>query len=132
MVLVIDDMDQLNSLARKAKSFIEQPNDALGHCDVRSDNIAHNVRTGETRFVDWNWTSYTPKSMGATEFLVDMARRGVNVEKWVGHLNLDMLAAVVGFYLKRCLEEPLAPGNTLREVQAESAAITLMLYELVS
>lgn len=132
IVTVLDDTDRLESLASEGRDFARQPNDYIGHCDVRSDNIAYNMRTGDARFVDWNWFSYTPKLMGTTEFLVDMARRGINVERWAEYLNPEMLAAVVGFYAKRCLDEPLAPGNTLREMQAEGAAIALMLHDLVS
>ena len=132
MVMVLDDAQKLQQLSDEARSFAAQPNDSLGHCDVRSDNIAYNVRTGDARFVDWNWMSYTPKLMGSTEFLIDMARRGIDVEPWATYLNPEMLAAVVGFYAKRCLDEPLAPGNTLRVMQAESAAIALILHDLVA
>lgn len=125
---LLTDEKALSELSIKASALIDQPNDFFGHCDVRSDNIAYNSSTGQVKFVDWNWASYISSGFGATEFLVDMARRGVDVSPWVGDLNIELLAAVVGFYTKRCLQDPLAPGNTLRDVQAQSAAVALNLY----
>lgn len=122
--------NMLKNLSTRAASLIEQPNDCFGHCDVRSDNIAYNSSTGQVKFVDWNWASLVTAGFGATEFLIDMSRRGVDVTPWLDDLNTEMLAAVVGFYLKRCLEDPLAPGNTLRDFQAQSAAVALNLYDM--
>jgi len=61
-----------------------------------------------------------------------MSRRGVDVTPWINDLNIEMLAATVGFYAKRCLKDPLAVGNTLRDLQAQSAAVALNLYEMAS
>ncbi len=129
MQVILRDERALRDLSVKATSLIKQPNDCFGHCDVRSDNIAYNSSTGQVKFVDWNWASFATAGFGATEFLIDMSRRGVDVTPWLDYLNIEMLAAVVGFYAKRCLEDPLAPGNILRDVQAQSAAVTLDLYE---
>lgn len=128
MQALLKDERLLAELSIKASALINQPNDCFGHCDVRSDNIAFSSSTGQIKFVDWNWASYISAGFGATEFLVDMARRGVDVKPWANYLNVELLAAVVGFYTKRCLQDPLAPGNTLRDVQAQSAAVALDLY----
>ena len=128
MLELLSSKEALEALAHKASQLIEQPNDSFGHCDVRSDNLAFHSKTGEVKFVDWNWASYATKGFGATEFLIDMARRGADVTPWVGDLNIEMLAATVGFYAKRCLKDPLAPGSTLRDMQAESAAVAFDLY----
>ncbi len=125
---LLTDKKALIDLSNRASALINQSNDCFGHCDVRSDNIAYNSSIGQIKFVDWNWASYISSGFGPTEFLVDMARRGVDVSPWVGDLNIELLAAVVGFYTKRCLQDPLAPGNTLRDVQAQSAAVALGLY----
>jgi len=127
---LLKDKSALKDLSDKAKSLIHQPNNCFGHCDVRSDNIAYNSSTGQVKFVDWNWASFATTRFGATEFLTDMSRRGVDVTPWIDELNVNMLAAAVGFYAKRCLEDPLAPGNILRDVQAQSAAVALNLYEM--
>lgn len=132
MIALLNDRNALQSLANRAARLIEQPNDSFGHCDVRSDNLTFHPDTGEIKFVDWNWASFATKGFGATEFLIDMARRGVNVRAWVDNLNVEMLAGMVGFYVKRCLKDPLAPGSTLRDMQAESAAVALDLYNLAT
>ncbi len=131
MQLLLQDKVALKNLSIRAASLIDKPNNRFGHCDVRSDNIAYNSSTGQVKFVDWNWASFVTERFGATEFLVDMSSRGVDVTLWLDDLNIEMLAALVGFYAKRCLEDPLAPGNTLRDVQAQSAAVALALYEKV-
>lgn len=129
MQLLLKDETALKDLSIRAVSLTNQPNNCFGHCDVRSDNIAYNSSTGQVKFVDWNWASFATAGFGATEFLIDMSRRGVDVTPWLDGLNIEMLAAIVGFYAKRCLEDPLAPENTLRDVQAQSAAVALDLYD---
>jgi len=122
----------LKDLAEKASSIINQPNECLGHSDVRSDNIAYNTRTGRLKLVDWNWASIVPKGFGVTEFLVDASRLGVDVTKWVDKLNIEFLAAFVSFFLRSCLKEPLSAESTLRDVQAQSAAVSLYLYRVAN
>ncbi len=128
MITLFGDELFLRKLLLDSADLIKQPNDCFGHCDVRSDNIAYNKLTGDVRFVDWNWASMVSLNFGSTEFLIDMARRGVDIKPWISSVNKQLAASLVGFYAKRCLEAPLAPGNTLREVQAESAAVSLSLY----
>jgi hypothetical protein len=130
MQLLLKDETAIKDLSVQAASLIGRPNNCFNHCDVRSDNIAYNSSTGQVKFVDWNWASFATAQFGATEFLIDMSRRGVDVRPWRDDLNKEMLAAVVGFYLRRCLEDPLAPGNTLRDVQAQSAVVALDLYDM--
>lgn len=130
MQVLLQDKRALRDLSIWAASLIEQPSDYFGHCDVRSDNIAYNPSTGQVKFIDWNWASFASAKFGSTEFLVDMARRGVDITTWIKELNPEMLAAVVGYYAKRCLQNPLSPENTLRDMQAQSAAVALDLYDM--
>lgn len=129
MISLFNNKLRLKNLSLDSKELIKQPNDSFGHCDVRSDNIAYNKFTGEVKFVDWNWASMASSRFGSTEFLVDMTRRGVDIKPWANSVNKQLAAALVGFYAKRCLEDPLSPGNTLRDVQAESAAVAFSLYD---
>ncbi|MES2630514.1 MAG: phosphotransferase [Patescibacteria group bacterium] len=129
MVETLNDDESLRHLQEQTARLTELPNDCLNHCDVRSDNIAFNEQTGEVKFVDWNWASYAPARFGATEFLLDMARRGVDVSPWYKDMSTEFLAATVGFYMIRSLRPPLSPGSTLREMQAETAAVANYLYE---
>jgi hypothetical protein len=132
MISLLDDAGKLQKLAEFGRRLVDQPNDCFGHCDVRSDNIAYNPVADEVKFVDWNWASMTPKGFGATEFLTDMARRGIDVSPWLSELNPELLAATVGFYARRCIKDPFMPGSTLRDMQAESGAIAYSLYRQVT
>ena len=121
--------DELADISVRAKRFAKQPEDCFNHSDVRSNNLAFHPQTGELKLVDWNWASYAPQGSGATEFLVDMARHGRDVTPWLDELNVEMLAAFVGFYLIRSLKPPLQPGDNLRQMQALSAAAAYDLLE---
>ena len=118
----------LKNIQLATLKLADQPNDFFNHCDVRSDNLAYNHHTGKIKLVDWNWASYAPEKFGATEFLIDTARQGVDVSRWAGELNPELLAASIGFYMIRSLEKPLFEGSTLRAMQSESAATANYLY----
>lgn len=128
MAATLMDDAQLVDLQERTAQLADLPNDSFNHCDVRCDNLAYNESTGEVKFVDWNWASYAPKKFGATEFLLDMARRGVDVSPWYDDMSVDLLAATVGYYMIRSLKPPLTPGSTIREMQAETAAAANYLY----
>lgn len=128
MIATLLDNARLVDLQERTTQLADLPNDSLNHCDVRSDNLAYNENTREVKLVDWNWASYAPKKFGATEFLLDMARRGVDVSPWYDDMSVDLLAATVGYYMIRSLKPPLTPGSTLREMQAETAAVANYLY----
>lgn len=121
----------IQAITDSAKALLNQPDSSFGHGDVRSDNITFNLVSGKIKFVDWNWSSYMPRGFGATEFLVDLSRRGVDVTPWLRYLNKELLAAMVCFYIKRCLLDDLAPGNSLRIMQAQSAAVAARMYSLL-
>ena len=122
MMELLSRSDELADISVRAKHFVKQPEDCFNHTDVRSDNLAFHPQTGELKLVDWNWASYAPRGSGATEFLIDIARHGHDVTPWLDELNVEMLAAFVGFYLICSLKPPLKPGDTLRQMQALSAA----------
>ena len=129
IITLLGEPDKLAAISLSAKQFAKQPEDCFNHSDLRSDNLAFHMQTGELKLVDWNWASYAPRRSGATEFLVDMARHGQDVTPWLDELNVEMLAAFVGFYLIRSLKPPLQPGDTLRQMQALSAATAYDLLE---
>ena len=129
IIRLLSERDELADISVRAKQFAKQPEDCFDHSDVRSDNLAFQPQTGQLRLVDWNWASYAPRGSGATEFLIDMARHGHDVTPWLDELNTEMLAAFVGFYLIRSLKPPLQPGDTLRQMQALSAATAYDLLE---
>ena len=129
IITLLGEPDKLAAISLSAKQFAKQPEDCFNHSDVRSDNLAFHPQTGQLKLVDWNWASYAPRGSGATEFLIDMERHGHDVTPWLDELNTEMLAAFVGFYLIRSLKPPLQPGDTLRQMQALSAAAAYDLLE---
>jgi len=129
MMELLSRSDELADISVRAKQFAKQSEDCFNHSDVRSDNLAFHPQTGELKLVDWNWASYAPRRSGATEFLVDIARHGQDVTPWLDELNAEMLAAFVGFFLVRSLKPPLQPGDTLRQMQALTAATAYDLLE---
>ncbi len=131
MIEMLGKSDALADISAHAKQFAKQPEDCFDHSDLRSDNLAFHPQTGQLKLVDWNWASYAPQGSGATEFLVDMARHGHDVTPWLDELNVEMLAAFVGFYLIRSLKPPLKPGDTLRQMQALSAATAYDLLQII-
>ena len=120
--------DDLRNIQLATLKLVDQPNNYFNHCDVRSDNLAYNQNTGKVKFVDWNWASFAPAKFGTTEFLIDMARRGVDISRWADELNTGLLAASIGFYLIRCLDNPPLEGSLLRVMQSETAASANFLY----
>ena len=130
MINLLGESNKLVDISVHAKQFAKQPEDCFDHSDVRSDNLAFHPQTGDLKLVDWNWASYAPRGSGATEFLIDMARHGQDVTLWLDELNTEMLSAFVGFFLVRSLKPPLQPGDTLRQMQALTAATAYDLLEL--
>jgi len=131
MMELLSRSDELADISVRAKQFAKQPEDCFNHSDVRSDNLAFHPQTGELKLVDWNWASYAPRGSGATEFLVDMVRHSQDVTPWLDELNAEMLAAFVGFYLIRSLKPPLQLGDTLRQMQALTAATAYDLLQTI-
>ncbi len=131
MMELLSRSDELADISVRAKQFAKQPENCFNHCDVRSDNLAFHSQTGELKLVDWNWASYAPRGSGATEFLIDMVRHGHDVTPWLDELNVEMLAAFVGFYLIRSLKPPLKSGDNLRQMQALSAATAYDLLKTI-
>ena len=131
MIELLNRSDELADISVRTKQFAKQPEDCFDHSDLRSDNLAFHPQTGQLKLVDWNWASYAPQGSGATEFLVDMARHGHDVTPWLDELNVEMLAAFVGFYLIRSLKPPLQPGDPLRQMQGLSAATAYDLLQII-
>ena len=129
MIDLLGESDKLVDISVRTKRFAKQPEDCFNHSDVRSDNLAFHPQTGQLKLVDWNWASYAPRGSGATEFLIDMVQHGHDVTPWLDELNTEMLAAFIGFFLVRSLKPPLQPGDTLRQMQALSAATAYDLLE---
>lgn len=128
MIETLKSDDKLRDIYKKTLDIAKLSEDCFNHCDVRSDNIAYNHNTNQIKLVDWNWASYAPAKFGATEFLLDMSRRGADVSPWYDDMSSELLAGTVGYYMIRCLRPALYEGSDLRDMQAEAAAVANYLY----
>lgn len=123
----VHDQRQQNEVKELASQLRSQPNSAFGHCDLRSDNLAYHRDSHEVVLVDWNWASYIPSGFGATEFLINVAKQGVDISAWVERLNQPLVAAVVGFWLRAGLKPSLGGTSHLRDHQIIAAAVSVSL-----
>lgn len=123
----LKDAHQQTKLKKVAQQLEQQPDEVFGHCDLRTDNLAYHVLTGKIILVDWNWASYTPKGFGATEFLINIEKKGVDVSQWSRRFNWPLAAALVGFWLRGCTQPNLGDTSKLRDEQLISAGLTLDL-----
>ena len=122
MIELLGSVSRLRAFLERVEGLPVQSEECFNHCDLRSDNLAFNVRTGVIKLMDWNWASYAPRGYGATEFLLDIARHGHDICPWHDLLNVNMLAFFVGLYAGKSMERTLSQGSSLRQMQALSAA----------
>lgn len=127
MQVMLNDQSLLLSLRTAQNRLDQQPQLTLSHGDIRADNIVHNAELQQTKLVDFDWLSLAPEGFDTTEFLIDTARYGVDVLPWAELLNKDLLAATVGYYARRAIEDD-DDRQSLRNLKLESAAIAAWLY----
>lgn len=122
----------ITNIRRGIQDLLAQPDEVFGHCDVRSDNLAYNLKHNRVVLVDWNWASQTPKKFGSTEFLISVAKQGADITEWHNELNPGLLAGLVGFWWGCCLRPEFNEGSNLRNHQAVSAAVAYDLLTKIS
>ncbi|PID33388.1 hypothetical protein CR969_01045 [Candidatus Saccharibacteria bacterium] len=132
IITLLGDAKKIQELVKEGQKLAAQPNDYFGHCDIRTDNIAYNPKLAQIKLVDWNWASYTPKNFGATEFLVNAKLGGADIEPWTDKLNREMIASFIGLFTRSCLKDELVEGGSLRDYQANTAAIATYLHNKLS
>ena len=119
---VLDNTERLADLAMLAQQVADQPCDRLSHGDVRSETIAYHAAQDDVKLIDWQWAAYVPKRWSATEFLLDMARRGYDVQAWQAELNRPLLAGLVGYYAVCSAQPAPEAAQAVRRLQAYMAA----------
>ena len=112
-------LDKLEAIASKVA---DQPCDRLSHGDVRSETIAYHAAQDVVKLIDWQWAAYVPERWSATEFLLDMARRGYDVQAWQAELNRPLLAGLVGYYAVCSAQPAPEAAQAVRRLQAYMAA----------
>jgi len=130
MKLLLNDEVTLRRYAELAKQLHNQPELILSHSDVRVDNIAYHAVADRTVLIDFDWLSLAPEKFDSTEFLIDVTRYGVDVSPWEGMLNKELLAAAIGYYARRVIEDEDGRAE-LRQMKLESAAVAALLLKRI-
>lgn len=96
--------------------------DDLIHNDVRSDNFAFNLETGQGLLVDLNWMCIGTKAFDTASLLVDMEQAGNGLSEYMVRADAASLAYIIGYWLS---SGAIVPNDenlvTLRLHQLESA-----------
>lgn len=129
MARAIQDNVVIQELESGMSRLRQQPNEVFGHCDARTDNLTFNPGLKKLVMVDWNWASQTPRKFGSTEFLISVAARGADIAEWSKDLNPDLLATLILFWLRCCMNPELTETGNLRDYQAVSTAVA---YDLLT
>lgn len=101
----------------------------LSHHDARQANIAWHPWHG-VRFVDWSWADPGVQGADSTMFLIDLAKSGHDVSKYMSeHFNDDHAMLLMGYYLSRSLDKPSEGGEDVRFQQFTSAVTAYRLLQ---
>jgi hypothetical protein len=114
--------NKLEELSVAARQIPARPNDSFAHHDFRQSNIAWHPVHG-VRIVDWSWAGPAFEQSDTTSFLIDLAKSGVDITKYMYHINDDHALRLIGFWLSHAVDRP-APGNNNVRVQQMLSAIT--------
>ena len=107
----------------------------MAHNDARPSNIGwkpDEEPQKRARLVDWSWADPAPYNADATMFLVDLAKSGRDINKWLDYINKDQLIVYTGFLLAHALCSTRDGSSTIREQQVASASAAHRLLKLVS
>jgi hypothetical protein len=97
--------------------------DALGHFDVRSDNLC--FRDGKAILVDWNWCSLANPQVDVAAWLPSLRLEG-GPSPWELLPSAGEIAAWVGgVWAANAGLPPLPTAPNVRELQRRSLAVTL-------
>lgn len=99
----------------------------LSHHDARQANIAWHPDHG-VRIVDWSWADPGVKGADSTMFLIDLAKSGHDVERYMTtHFDDDHAMLLMGYYLSRSLDDAFEGNNAVRFHQFASAVTAYRL-----
>lgn len=91
-------VDNLDVLYKHARNIDYAQPTVFSHHDFRQSNIAWHESQG-VKIVDWSWAGPGFKNADATMFLIDLHKRGVDVQEYMEHFNKDHALLVIGFWL---------------------------------
>jgi hypothetical protein len=99
----------------------------VSHNDARQSNIAWHPKKG-VKIVDWSWADQAPKGADATMFLIDLAKSGHDVSKYLNnYFVVDHAKTLIGFWLAHSLWETRDGSSTVRMHQIASAVYAFKL-----
>jgi len=123
------------SLREQTLTINRHPEFFMAHNDARPSNIGwkpDEEPQKRARLVDWSWADPAPYNADATMFLVDLAKSGRDINKWLDYINKDQLIVYTGFLLAHALWSTRDGSSTIREQQVASASAAHRLLKLVS
>lgn len=111
--------DMLDELQQAHSTRTIRPRTALAHADLRQSNLAWHPTEG-VKIVDWSWAGPSSPGLDKTSFLIDLAKSGVDITRYVNHFDTVHARKLMGFWLGRAIQ-PALPGSIVREHQLASA-----------
>lgn len=100
---------------------------AFCHHDARQANIAWHPDHG-ARLVDWSWADIGLPGSDATMLLIDLHKHGHDITPYIGEINPEHCAMLIGFWLEHALRPVSERDPSIRLQQYISA---LAAYEVL-
>lgn len=123
---LLNNLSNLKDIAAYSRKL---DNLVLSHNDARQSNIAWHPDQG-VKIVDWAWAGLAPEKADSTMFLIDLAKSGYDVDKYLSeHFDKNHATTLIGFWLNHCMQSNPNDSETIRFQQVVSA---LAAYELIN
>jgi 8-oxo-dGTP pyrophosphatase MutT (NUDIX family) len=119
--------ENLVDIKKYVSTLDRSPQLFLAHNDARQSNIAWHPEKG-VRLVDWSWADAAPQNADATMLLIDLAKSGHDVSRYMDNFNHDFAVTLIGFWLAHSLWQTRDGSTTVREHQVASAVTA---YDLI-
>ncbi len=122
----INNLDSLQSVALDTKyngAFY------LSHNDARQSNVAWHPEFG-VKIIDWSWAGDGPKNGDSTMFIIDLAKSGYNVNKYLkSHFNYGFALTLIGYWLAHSI---VNAHNKRSNVRLHQIASAISAYRLIN
>jgi hypothetical protein len=123
--------DEVDDLASEA-SLLEMPAlTSFAHYDIRQSNIAWHPEYG-VKIVDWSWADHAPPGIDATSFLIDIAKGGHLIDRYLDAVDPRAALVLIGFWLGHSVWPMQGADRTVREHQLASAIAAHKLLRRLS
>ena len=123
--------DKLDELYANYQSEPQSDATHFAHHDARQSNIAWHPDLG-VRIVDWSWAGAGVAAADSTNFLIDLARTGIDVEPYMHAFNPAHARVLIGFWLEHSTWETPTSDRSVRIQQLRSAIAAFRLLQGLS